>query len=272
MGRRPALLVLVLVLAVLLGGCAFNRDGDRAEPAGAGAAGAADVPVGTTTPATTTSTTRTAGPVSLGGNPDTPVAAWAKRDAELFSRPSRSARIGRFPARTPWGGPSVFLVRQATRDTKGDVWLQVLVPRRPNGGMAWVQARWFLVAPMRYHITVDLSDRRLQLFDGVKQIRTFPVAVGSSATPTPVGRFFITVKLQPPVISSVYGDWALGLSGYSDVLDQFGTGDGQIALHGTTATWAIGKAVSNGCVRMTNRNVGLLAKLTPPGTPVTIQA
>jgi lipoprotein-anchoring transpeptidase ErfK/SrfK len=74
------------------------------------------------------------------------------------------------------------------------------------------------------------------------------------------------------VISKVYGDWALGLSGYSDVLDQFGTGDGQIAVHGTRGTWALGQAVSNGCIRMANGDVSVLAKVAPPGTPVTIEA
>jgi lipoprotein-anchoring transpeptidase ErfK/SrfK len=74
------------------------------------------------------------------------------------------------------------------------------------------------------------------------------------------------------VISRVYGAWALGLSGYSDVLDQFGTGDGQLALHGTRGTWALGQAVSNGCIRLANPDVIALAKASPPGTPVTIVA
>jgi lipoprotein-anchoring transpeptidase ErfK/SrfK len=166
----------------------------------------------------------------------------------------------------------VFLVKQALRDEVGTVWLQVLVPRRPNGGKAWARGSGFLVAPLRHRITVDLSERRLTLLRDEKPLRSFTVAVGSGATPTPVGEFFITVKLQPPVISKVYGDWALGLSGYSNVLEQFGTGDGQIAVHGTRGTWALGQAVSNGCIRMANADIVLLAKAAPPGTPVTIVA
>jgi lipoprotein-anchoring transpeptidase ErfK/SrfK len=84
---------------------------------------------------------------------------------------------------------------------------------------------------------VDLSARRHTLYDGADAVRTFPVAVGQPGTPTPTGRFFVTVRLRPPQISAVYGAWALGLSAYSEVLDQFGTGDGQIALHGTANTF-----------------------------------
>jgi lipoprotein-anchoring transpeptidase ErfK/SrfK len=45
-----------------------------------------------------------------------------------------------------------------------------------------------------------------------------------------------------------------GAVGYSDVLEQFGTGDGQIALHGTADLGDLGQEVSNGCVRMTTRS------------------
>ena len=57
----------------------------------------------------------------------------------------------------------------------------------------------------------------------------------------------------------MYGAWALGLSGYSDVLDHFGTGDGQIALHGTANPDNLGTAVSHGCVRVDNAVITRLA-------------
>lgn len=210
-----------------------------------------------------------AGPLRLDGVPH---AAWARGQIGLFAQPSASSQIGLYPAHTAWGGSSVFLVQQALRDRDGEVWMEVLVPRRPNGTKAWVRGRDFILAPLEYRVQVDVSERRLRLLQGDRVLRDFPVAVGAPATPTPLGQFFVTVKLRPPAISRVYGDWALGLSGYSDVLDQFGTGDGQIALHGTRGTWALGQAVSNGCVRLANADVSELARLLPPGTPVTIVA
>src|SRR5919108_666346 len=94
-----------------------------------------------------------------------------------------------------------------------------------------------------------------------QRIPTVPVAVGAEDTPTPTGDFSLTAKLRPPRISPVFGSWALALSAWSDVLDQFGTGDGQIALHGTRRVASLGQAVSHGCVRLDDRAIIELAEL-----------
>ena len=213
--------------------------------------------------------TRQVGSVTLEGAPH---AAWARREVDLFKKPAAGTRMSSYPAHTPWGGPSVFLVRDAWRDELGDLWLRVQLPRRPNGASAWARARDLALTPLQYAVEVDLSERRLRLLRDGDLVKTYRVAVGRATTPTPVGDFYVTVKLRPPVISRVYGDWALGLSGFSDVLDQFGTGDGQIAVHGTSGTWSLGQAVSNGCVRMSNRDISELARLLPQGSPVRIKA
>jgi lipoprotein-anchoring transpeptidase ErfK/SrfK len=112
----------------------------------------------------------------------------------------------------------------------------------------------------------------VRLLRGGRAIRSWPAGIGRDWTPTPTGSFFVTVKLRPPQISAVYGAWALGLSGYSEVHEQFGTGDGQIALHGNLNPADVGREVSNGCVRMDNRAIITLADTLPLGTPVTIKA
>ena len=102
-------------------------------------------------------------------------------------------------------------------------------------------------------------------------MRSWPAGIGRQATRTPTGSFYVTVKLGPPQISSVCGAWALGISGYSDVLDQFGTGDGQIALHGTTDPGDLGREVSSGCIRLDNGAISHLARILPLGAPVTVR-
>ena len=154
----------------------------------------------------------------------------------------------------------------------GQLWYRVLLPKRPNGSTGWVRADQVRAAPRSYSAEVDLSARRLTLYKDADTVGTFPVAIGQSGTPTPTGRFFVTVKLHPPQISAVYGAWALGLSAYSEVFDQFGTGDGQIALHGTNNGSELGQAVSHGCVRLANASISMLARLLPPGSPVDIHA
>ena len=70
--------------------------------------------------------------------------------------------------------------------------------------------------------------------------------------------------------TGAYGPYQLSVAGFSDVLQSFGGGPGQIAIHGTNHPELIGKFVSNGCVRMNNDDVTALAALAPVGTPVDI--
>ena len=46
--------------------------------------------------------------------------------------------------------------------------------------------------------------------------------------------------------------------------------DTHFRVHGTNEPWTIGRAVSNGCVRLTNEDVVDLYDRTPPGTTVVI--
>jgi lipoprotein-anchoring transpeptidase ErfK/SrfK len=65
------------------------------------------------------------------------------------------------------------------------------------------------------------------------------------------------------------GRGAVGVSAFSNVLTGWTQG-GPIAIHGTNAPWSIGKAVSNGCIRIPNRVMAKLFRLTLSGTPVLI--
>jgi lipoprotein-anchoring transpeptidase ErfK/SrfK len=198
--------------------------------------------------------------------------AVAATDLAAHAKPGDASRVvGLFPQTTPWGSPTPFLVTQAYRDAAGATWLRVLLPRRPNGSVGWIRGNQVRVRPVAYALEVDLSARTVRLLRDGRSQRSWPVGIGRPATPTPTGRFYLTVKLRPPQISAVYGAWALGLSGYSEVLEQFGTGDGQIALHGTADPGDLGNQVSNGCVRLTNQAITALAVTLPLGTPVTIR-
>jgi lipoprotein-anchoring transpeptidase ErfK/SrfK len=199
--------------------------------------------------------------------------ALATRDLTAHAKPATRSRIvGQFPQATPWGSPTPFLVTQAYRDATGAPWVKALLPRRPNGSVGWIRGDRVRLRAVAYAVEVDLSARRLWLLRQGRVRGSWRVGIGRSFTPTPTGRFYITVKLRPPQISSVYGAWALGLSGYSQVLEQFGAGDGQIALHGTANPADLGRQVSNGCVRVDNQAITTLAQILPLGTPVTIRA
>ena len=61
-----------------------------------------------------------------------------------------------------------------------------------------------------YSIVIDVPGRTLFLFQGSRQYRSYPVAVGKPSTPTPRGTFTIVEKVENP--GEVYGPKLLALS------------------------------------------------------------
>lgn len=163
------------------------------------------------------------------------------------------------------GAPLVFLVRK-----RHGHWLKVLLPIRPNHATGWVRATKVRLSTTTYRIDVRLHKHRVVVHHGHKTIMKAPVAVGKHATPTPKGRFYLTSLLKPSNPHGAYGPYAFGLSAYSNVIFHFGGGPGQIGLHGTDQVKLLGRSVSHGCIRMSNRHIIKLAHRLPLGTPVIV--
>ncbi|HEY2958209.1 MAG TPA: L,D-transpeptidase [Actinomycetota bacterium] len=263
--RRSAarLAAATLALALAAAGCGHGPKAPE-RPAAGLAAGAPDTAPAPAAPAPSRP------PAALAW------AAEATADVTAWFDPNGRRILGLFPARQPSGERTVFLVDQAPgaagQGATARDWIRVLLPKRPNGATGWIKRSQVRLVPLQRRVEVDLSARRLTLYERDRVARRWPVVTGKPKTPTPTGRFYVTVKLRPPEISTAYGAWALGLSGFSDVLDQWGTGDGQIALHGTSNTASLGHAISHGCVRLDNGAISTLARLLPLGTPVTVRA
>jgi lipoprotein-anchoring transpeptidase ErfK/SrfK len=85
--------------------------------------------------------------------------------------------------------------------------------------------------------------------------------VGTTNTPTPGGAFYIRSLIAST--DPVYGTYAFGLSGFSEVHETFNGGPGDIGIHGTSDPAAVGTDVSNGCIRLTNDKIEQLAGLLP---------
>ena len=153
----------------------------------------------------------------------------------------------------------------------GARWYHVQLPMRPNGATGYVRASDVEVGFVRTRIDVDLSRRQITLYrDGRAVLRT-TAAVGSSATPTPVGRYYVNQRLIPADANGPFGPGAIGISAFSPVLTGWAQG-GPIAIHGTNEPWTIGHAMSNGCLRVRNDVLRRLFAATPAGTPVRIHA
>jgi lipoprotein-anchoring transpeptidase ErfK/SrfK len=148
-------------------------------------------------------------------------------------------------------------------------WLHVQLPVRPNGATGWVRADTVDTVRLRTRIVVDLSERRVRFYKGGRLVLSSVAAVGAPAPPPPLGRYYVNQRLIPSERGGPYGPGAVGISAFSPVLTGWAQG-GPIAIHGTNEPWSIGRAVSNGCIRLPNAVLERLFRQTPAGTPVLI--
>lgn len=124
-------------------------------------------------------------------------------------------------------------------------------------------------------VVLSLEERRVSLYRGQMLVSSYPVAVGTDETPTPLGEFAVSQMLVNPKWRSPWTgeihepgpDSALGLRWI-----EFATSaEGSFGFHGTPTLESIGKAASNGCVRMRNEDVVALFSQVDIGTPVIVQ-
>lgn len=116
----------------------------------------------------------------------------------------------------------------------------------------------FIQERVTFKININTTSKILTLYKDGKWFKSYPVAVGKPSTPTPKGVFKIKNKALNP--GGPFGARWLGLTA---------TG-GSYGIHGTNNPSSIGKAVSNGCIRMHNVNVIEVYNLVSIGTTVVI--
>jgi lipoprotein-anchoring transpeptidase ErfK/SrfK len=205
------------------------------------------------------------------GNRHVTVAAMVRREARAYRRPRAGRTFARFGRLNQNGFPTVFRVIAARRARNCTArWYRVQLPIKPNGVTGYVRAAAVQTGRVRTRVLVDLSARRLTLFRNGRRVLRTKVAVGSRATPTPTGRYYVNQRLIPADASGPFGPGAIGISAYSTVLTGWTQG-GPIAIHGTNEPWSIGHAVSNGCIRVRNPVLRRIFRQTPAGTPVLIR-
>jgi hypothetical protein len=196
-------------------------------------------------------------------------AAVAKRPLAARRSPN-GEKIASFGTLNVNGHATVFRVRGVTRDGCGRAWYYASLPVRPNGVAGFVMARDVRIVKIRTRITIDLSDRELVLLRGGEPVLRSPVAIGAPGTPTPTGRYYVNQRLIAPDPGGPWGPGALGISAFSDVLQEWIQG-GPIGIHGTNDPSSIGRPVSHGCVRLPNRVLMKVFNSADAGTPVIIR-
>lgn len=125
------------------------------------------------------------------------------------------------------------------------------------------------------HLVLKLGQRRVYVYQGDRILASYPVAIGRSDTPTPVGEFQVfqmienprwqnpwTGEVRPPGPDSALGVRWIGFTRMPN---------GIIGFHGTPTLSSIGRAASNGCVRMRNEDVVALFDRVEIGTTVIVE-
>jgi hypothetical protein len=107
-------------------------------------------------------------------------------------------------------------------------------------------------------IIVEKRYCRLTLYRDGRILKKYPVAIGKSRTPTPVGEWKIIHK---------GGNWG---GGFGSRWLGLNVPWGIYGIHGTDKPGSIGWMSSHGCIRMYNRNIVELYNLVRVGTPVRI--
>ena len=250
--------IALLVAALVLAGCGTTR---RAGPT---------TPTTTVVPTTPAPKSCIAGQRPLGSARRAYVGV-APHGAVALRTPGGKVEA-RFASKNVNDYPTVFGVvgKVVGRDCAAR-WYRVQLPMRPNGAVGYVSARALDIEPVTARIVVDISARRLTLYRAGRAVFAATVAVGSPATPTPTGRYYVNQRLIPEDATGPFGPAAIGISAFSNVLTGWTQG-GPVAIHGTNEPWSIGHAVSNGCVRLPNATLSRLFRVAVAGTPVIIRA
>jgi hypothetical protein len=203
-----------------------------------------------------------------------------ERTVTRIGHPSRIYKVRSGPGRnhhtiamlrflTEDNAPERYLVLRSKLGRGGKPWLQIRIPRRPNGSKGWVPRH--ALGRLRVVTTsLEVDKRRLKarLFKDGREIWTSSIGVGAPATPTPNGRYWIRERLTNLGGNAAYGPLAFGTAAYSRLSEW--PGGGVIGIHGTNAPGLIPGRPSHGCVRVPNAKILALDKRMPVGTPVWI--
>ena len=120
-------------------------------------------------------------------------------------------------------------------------------------------------------LVVSIPDRRLAVIENDQVVEVYTVAVGASATPSPVGVFTIVNRVTHP---TYYRPGKIVAPGPHNPLGTrwMGLSLKGYGIHGTDNPQSIGHARSQGCIRLRNSDVERLFERVRAGDVVELHA
>jgi lipoprotein-anchoring transpeptidase ErfK/SrfK len=263
--RRPA-----AALGAVLSLCALALPAAAtAETAAPAAPAASGAPSGTTT----TTPPAPATPKIRKLSDERSLSRWAHpaRLSDVYTRPSsRGRKIARLRFFNEDGFPEVYMLLRERTDDQEREWVQIRVPKRPNGKTGWVPRD--ALGPYnvnRQLLIINRTTLRATLYERKRKVWSARVGVGKSATPTPRGHFWVRSKFRFKN-SPVYGTRAIGTSAYAPTLTDWPNG-GVVGIHGTNQPELIPGRPSHGCIRVKNADIARLWRKIKLGTPIWVR-
>ena len=120
-------------------------------------------------------------------------------------------------------------------------------------------------------VAINVASRIMAFYeDGVK-VAEYPLGLGRTTTPTPVGYYkILTKEINPPWIDPQDPEYIVSSGPDNPLGYRWMQIYGNYGIHGTNRPDSIGGYVSNGCVRMREADVEKFFDAVEVGTPVDI--
>jgi len=150
----------------------------------------------------------------------------------------------------------------------------------PAGVWLVLPTHWVLPGSLDKGIIINSAELRLYYFmkAGVDHVvKTFPVGIGDTDWPTPLGEFKVGEKRKDPawyVPPSLREKYRVDVipPGPENPLGKYWIrlGNSSYGMHGTDIPWSVGRLVTHGCIRLYPEDIKHLFREVQPGTPVKI--
>ena len=129
--------------------------------------------------------------------------------------------------------------------------------------------------PAALRLEIDLSSRRLTLYEGETERKRYPIAVGRQGWQTPIGEWEVREMIANPAWRNPFTGAVTPGGDPENPLGNFWIGfwsDGRnwVGMHGTPNPESVGRAASHGCIRLYGHDIEELFSRVTVGTPVVV--
>lgn len=125
-----------------------------------------------------------------------------------------------------------------------------------------------------YELVLNVPAKKLVLYNNAQPVKEYPVGVGKSLTPTPLGKFKIVRRINNPAWVNPYRQSKVIAPGESNPIGQYWLGfamnkkSQEYGFHSTSDLNSVGKASTHGCIRLQPGDMKELFHLVMLGTTV----